>query len=193
MKILKIITMAILAMVLAIFLILTPRRMGEEGMMACSIIFAVFYITLMYCYAYDRLLKRRIAMWGKFAGIFALIIALYAYLMSFRSSPEASGFLMVFSLAYFILYLAPSFLVALIANKLSEMKVAKTVLPWSFSLAFILYPILGLTERSMKNLQYPVSDLFETGAILVFPVSFIVLTLARLTWAAYKKRARAQA
>jgi hypothetical protein len=194
--ILKIISIVILSLDFIVPLIpikaFSPSEMGEDGMIAYSVIFAVFYIALMYSYAYDKILKRRIAVWEKFAGIFVLIIALFNYLISFRLSSEGSGFLMIFSLAYFITYLAPSLVVALIANKLSEVKLAKTVLPWSFSLAFILYPILGLTERSIRNLENRVSDYFASGAIIIFPISFIVLTLARLAWVAYRKRIRAQ-
>ena len=99
--ILKIASLIILILGFIVPLILSPIEMGEDGMMACSIIFAVFYIALMYCYAHDKRPKRRIAVWGRFAGIFVLIIALFNYLISFRLSSESSGFLMVLSLAYF--------------------------------------------------------------------------------------------
>jgi hypothetical protein len=191
--ILKIASLIILILGFIVPLILSPIEMGEDGMMACSIIFAVFYIALMYCYAHDKRPKQRIAVWGKFTGIFALILALFNILISFRINNEGSAFLMVDSVAYFIIFLLPSLLVALIAYKLSELRLAKTVLPWSFSLAFILYPILGVTEKSIRNLENRVSDYFTAGAIYVFPISFIVLTLARLAWMAYRKRVRAQA
>jgi hypothetical protein len=193
---LKIISIVILILDFIVPLIpvkpFSPGEMGEDGMIAYSVIFAVFYIALMYSYAYDKLLKRRIAVWGKFAGIFVLILVLFNYLISYRLSSEGSGFLMLFSLAYFLAFLVLSLFVALLANRLSEVRLAKTVLPWSVSLAFILYPILGFTERSLRNLDNRVSDYFAAGAILIFPISFITLTLGRLARVAYKKRIRAQ-
>jgi hypothetical protein len=191
--ILKIVSLLILILGFIVPLILSPSEMREDGMMACSTIFAVFYIALLYCYAYDKRPKRRIAVWGIFTGIFALILALFNFLISFRINNEGSAFLMIDSVAYFLIFLLPSLLVALIANKLSEVKLAKTVLTWSFSLAFILYPILGMTERSIRNLENRISDYFTAGAIIVFPISFIVLTLARLAWVAYRKRVRTKA
>jgi len=166
---------------------------AETILLYTSAIFGIFLMMLLYSHAHNKNLRGRIGVWGIFIGIHAGILILYNFLIDniYNYSGEGTGFLMLFSVRYFGIYIVLSLIVALLSKKLEKIRLARTVLPLALGISFIVFPVLGITEHFVRNLNNRTSDYFRI-AFIIFPVVFVILTALKLIWAVHKNRTRIQ-